>query len=1702
MPRKVKRLEGPTFREKLRTRPRQSARHPFIVIALISIPLLAADRPAENPRAPVTSLSEIRRLIEEKLVDLPVDVRAVATYFDATSHLLDIQEGNHGMYVDLGKLTPVIEVGQQVRIEGLEKPYGIRASRVVPLGPTNFPPPYELDFKHPPSWGDVTRWTEAKGVIHSIHVENNRLSLEIVARGYNLKASILKFPAVDSTQWIDAEVRAFGVCSGTPGPKGHPAHLLLLVNKLSDIHLVTPPPSDPYAVKARAIGTISAEVAREPVIHRLLVRGTIASREHTQMILQDKTGSIRVVTDVARFLPPGTHLEVLGFPEMDHRGLFLGDTKFRVIATPLRGEPTIAAMRGQQKVPPVLTQVRQVRGLTTQEAERAIPVTLRGVVTYYGGPGWEMFVQDPTGGIYVDTGDTPYSVHSGDLVELRGHTASGFAPEIKSDEIHALGKEAMPSTRPATFAALATGKEDSQWVEIDGVVRNVRETENQTNLDLAMEGGRVTVRLPEWDPAAKMLVDAKVRLRGACGAVFNRNEQLIGLNLYVPDLDFVDVESMPSGDPFGLPVTPVRKILQFSSSRTRSHRVRVQGEVTLDWPGRLLVIQQEGEGLKVETQQNILLKVGDRVDVVGFPAISGYSPILEDAIYRILGEDKVTRRPARISAQQARDGKYDDSLVEIDARVIDRAVTPNAYALVLQSGSEMFMAELEAVKAAVKMPSIPVGATVRVVGVCAVRVDSEGVPQSFSLLLPTPSDISILSRPSWWTSQHTGVVLGSMGFIIVASFLWVTLLRRRVRKQTDLIAVRLRHEAQQDERYRKLFEKANDFVFTCDAEGRVASLNRSGERLLLRPRDAVLGHEITEFLTPESAAAFRNILHSERYDDLSNTLEIELLTEVGERVPVEVSLQPILNGGRAAGWQGIARDITERRHAESILAAERNLLRALMDNVPDAIYFKDRDSRFVRLNQAHARLFGLDDPEKAVGQTDADFFTLEHASPALGDEQEIMRTGQAIVSKVEKETWPDGHVTWASTTKMPWRDRDGNIVGTFGISRDITGLLQFEEELRVAKEAAESASRTKSEFLANMSHEIRTPMNGIIGMTDLALDTPLTSEQREYLTMVKDSADSLLAVINDVLDFSKIEAGKLTLDPVEFDLEDLLSNTVRLLSVRASQKGLEVALRAEVGVPERVVGDAGRVRQVLINLIGNAIKFTEHGEVVVRVEVEWSRAQEIILHFSVRDTGIGIALEKQKGIFEAFTQADSSTTRKYGGTGLGLSISSRLVEMMGGRIWVGSAPGQGSTFHFTSKFSLPKPQDVKTTLRETVSLEGLRVLVVDDNATNRKILDAMLKHWLMAPQLESSGAEGLRALEGSKASGTPFPLVILDAQMPGMDGFMLAERIRQDPRLAGATIMMLTSAGQRGDVARCRELGISVYLVKPIRQSELLEAILAALGKPAASVTQTKVITRHTLRENRRKLQILLAEDNVMNQQLAMRLLEKRGHYVTVAADGKEALALLKSAKFDVALMDVQMPVMDGFEATRAIRQEERRTEKHLPIVAITAHALQGDRERCLAVGMDAYVSKPIRGDELIAMVEELSKLGSLPSGRPLATAPEPLFDRGEALSRLQGDEQLLAELAQLFLKQYPSQLDEIRKAVEQGDFTKVERTAHSIKGAVSNFGARRAFNAAFELEKAGRAGNAGEFVSLTTALEVEMESLKCELSQLVAEKA
>ncbi|MBZ5639720.1 MAG: response regulator [Acidobacteriia bacterium] len=815
------------------------------------------------------------------------------------------------------------------------------------------------------------------------------------------------------------------------------------------------------------------------------------------------------------------------------------------------------------------------------------------------------------------------------------------------------------------------------------------------------------------------------------------------------------------------------------------------------------------------------------------------------------------------------------------------------------------------------------------------------------------------------------------------------------------------------------------------------------------------------------------------------------------------------------------------RMAENLggTTVSKNYFDGIIRSLMDALVVIRPDATIEMVNRAALRLTGFEEGE-LIGRPVRMLFGSE--CPVDASLERLVRDG-SLSDQESVVVARDGRRIDVSFSASDMRDRDGRTRGYVMVAQDITSRKRTEEELRryyaaveearveaekqaealarqaealaEARNAALEAARLKSEFLANMSHEIRTPMNGVIGMTDLALGTDLNSEQREYLETIKVSADSLLTLLNDILDLSKVEAGRLDLESTPFSLRHNLRDTLKTLAFRAQQKGLELTCHVRPGVPDALVGDPGRLRQVLVNLVGNAVKFTERGEVVVEVAVEERAEDDVVVRYSVTDTGIGIPEALRELIFEPFSQADGSTTRKYGGTGLGLAIAARLVDMLRGRIWVESAVGEGSIFQFTARFALGTEEAVSAPRVGAASLRGLHALVVDDNATNRRVFVEMLRGWDMRPAEAESGLAALATLEKAREAGDPFALALLDGLMPGMDGFDLAERIRRDERIAATKLLLLTSAGRPGDGARCRQIGVSGYLTKPVVGLDLLEAVRGVLAADGAAGSEG-LVTRHSLQEARRSLSILLAEDNPINQLVASRMLEKSGHTVVTVGDGRQVLAALERERFDLVLMDVQMPCMDGFEATAALRAKEKASGGHVPVIALTAHALKGDSERCLAAGMDGYVAKPIRQDKLFGEIERLLSSAPVPPA-PAEGADVPpgvvVVDVEDVMERVRSDASLLGELVEMFREDAPRLVEELRGHLLRADAAGVERTAHKLKGALGALSAVAAREIAGRLETLGREGNVAEGTEALPALEREIERLMPALAALVA---
>jgi len=892
---------------------------------------------------------------------------------------------------------------------------------------------------------------------------------------------------------------------------------------------------------------------------------------------------------------------------------------------------------------------------------------------------------------------------------------------------------------------------------------------------------------------------------------------------------------------------------------------------------------------------------------------------------------------------------------------------------------------------------------------------------------------------------------------------------------------------QAEQTSQEIINRLEDGYFELDLKGTHVRVNDAYCRITGRSAAELLGSNYRQFIVDAGRAkatydAFRRVFET---GAPLPAFEYAFADRDGTARFVEdsVSLRRDANG-KPDGFIGIRRDCTDRKHGADRLRQSEEHYRTILETIEEGYFEVDWDGHYRFVNDAFCRITGYAAHE-LIGQSYKRFFDPATIQMLFEAYNRVYRTQEPLKSLEYALITKDGTKKYVEESVTLKRDASGQAERFMGIRRDCTERHVAADEIAKAKEAAEYANRAKSQFLANMSHEIRTPMNGIIGMTELVLGTELTPYQAECLATVKSSAVSLLAILNDILDFSKIESRKLELESVPFSLVELVNDVLKPIAVAAHQKGLEIAADISADVPVGIIGDPVRLKQILTNLVGNAVKFTERGEVLIRVRSAPRLSDKTVLHFVVSDTGIGIPTDKHRAIFEAFSQADGSTTRRFGGTGLGLAISSTLVRLMGGEISVQSLPGKGSTFEFAVAFDTTT--DVPASPVYTPRLIGMRVLVVDDNNVNRQILETQLTRWRMKPVSVDGGQAALQVLQRAAHDHDPFGLVLLDAHMPDLDGFNVAEEIGKRPEIAGSTIMMLSSGGEYGDTSRCRELGIAAYLTKPVKQSDLFDAICRIVEGPVASMVEAAPrpgVTPASVRP----LKILLAEDNVINQRVAVGLLSKRGHRVTVANNGLEALAALDQQAFDVVLMDVQMPEMGGFEASAAIRERERRTGGHLRIVAMTAHAMSGDRERCLAAGMDDYLAKPIDPPLLFATLEGADMSGG---GKPLV----PAVDRDALLARLGGDEELLRDVVRLFLTDCPQRLAAITTAVERRDAERLRAEAHALKGAASNMSAADVVEAARTLERMGADGTlegaAAALRQLSSAADAAVELLK-----------
>lgn len=967
----------------------------------------------------------------------------------------------------------------------------------------------------------------------------------------------------------------------------------------------------------------------------------------------------------------------------------------------------------------------------------------------------------------------------------------------------------------------------------------------------------------------------------------------------------------------------------------------------------------------------------------------------------------------------------------------------------------------------------------------------------------------------WWPAYRFAALLKLMAALVS----WATLLSfipfisRTFSGNTwsDLqLQITRRQEVEQQLReaeaaHRSMVESLPLHLFRKDLQGRFVEVNKRLANIIGKPQEELIGKTDFDLFPELEARKYRR--DDERVWNEGVVIEdVEEQTLPDGRITyVQVLKAPVRDAaGAIIGVQGMFWDVTERKHAEDARRLADERFRRLVNSSLIGVMVADLQGAILDANDALLNMVGYHREDVQAGRFRWDALTPpEWRAADLRAIEHLNATGSCPPWEKEFIHRLGHHVpVMIGVTMLP--EEQGRCI-CFVL--DITERKRFERELREAKDVADAANQAKSLFLANMSHEVRTPMNAVIGLTELVLKSSLAPQQTEYLKLVLESAESLLGIINDILDFSKIEAGRMMLAIEPFWLRDCIVDAIRPFSLRAHQKGIELAYDVDSSVPDAVLGDAGRLRQVLTNLVGNALKFTERGEIVVKVDAQELGDRSTVLHFAVSDSGVGIPPEKLRTIFEAFEQADASTTRQYGGTGLGLAIAERFVHLMGGRIWCESEVGQGSTFHFTSRLTIADPELMPPQRRTAALPRDFKILVVDDYAVNRRIVLEMLKNWGLAGDEVKGARDALTKLREADEAGEPYKLLLTDLNMPEVDGYTLVEKVQQQYGEERPKIILLTSGERSDETERRQRLAIDAHLLKPIKQSDLFDAIAEVLGE--AAVPQQIDDQLPSLPP----LDVLLVEDSLVNQKLALGVLGQFGHRVTVAGNGREAVEITASRDFDVVLMDVQMPEMDGLEATRLIRQREQGSERHIPIIAMTAHALTGDRERCLASGMDEYLSKPIRPRQLVEMIAlatgKAMIVGPTAPAEPVAAPPEPeptqgsttrLVDWELALAATAGDKDLLCELIEAYFLERPRLQRELDDSLERTDFELMHRAAHTIKGSMRLFGATRPLELAFTLEQLGRKKEVDGAMGLRDQLMAELEKLHPVLVDYVRE--
>jgi len=1231
----------------------------------------------------------------------------------------------------------------------------------------------------------------------------------------------------------DALVQATGVYLFKADPTGSLDTADLWVSSPEKVEVLGSLKTDPrFSLQATPI----EKLPRVRSGQLIRVEGTVTRfTPGREMVIRDESGQLELKTAQVHPAKVGDRVEAIGYTWINGTEWTLRRGLFRIMES----------ANGSQVLPaiPKLRVIEQILELTPQQAAQGYPVQIRGVVLWSAPESPFFVLQDSSGSICVqrDNMQNPTPSLANDVV-VEGFTKVGaFAPAVQLLRLDVAGNVTLPEAKPVTLEQTLTGVEENQWVEMTGYLREIKNEGPWTYLTLVTAAGEFTARLPSSDEVKKLL-GAVVRIQGVCIATANEAHQLTGVNLFVPSGYYVQVDEPAPADPFKVSARTIASLRQYSTLKASNRRVRLAGIVLHQVLGRYVLIQDDSDGLLVLSRSMEPLSPGNCIEVVGFLGRESSRVVLREAIYRKTSTGKEPTPLHLMNPEQA-NATLHDHLVAITGTLVDKSIRDNNIHLTIQTRDRVFEAILE------RRPNSEIsgewlsGSELRVTGVYEIEVDEDRQPYAYHLLLRSPADVVVITKPSWWTTRHAVLVAGGTFGCILLAIGWAVALRRRVKKQMVQIRIQLEKETHLEAQYRDIFESANDFIFTIDPSGRFTSFNTAGEKMTDYSREQALQMNFRDLLMPEDVEGTLPLLEQMQKKDAPVTFQRRFRTRTGGVTWAETNIQLIFKSDVAIGMLGVVRDINERK--------------------------------------------------------------------------------------------------------------------------------QIEEALRQARDNAETTTRAKSAFLANMSHEIRTPMNGVIGMSNLLLDTKLNPEQRDLAETVRHSAESLLTILNDILDFSKIEAGRLQFDTIDFDLREMVDGTLDLLSARAQEKKLELGALIPHDLPCQVRGDPGRLRQILLNLLSNALKFTEKGEVFLSLSLEQETDLGVRVLFKISDTGIGLTDEVKARLFKPFSQADETTTRKYGGTGLGLAISKQIVELMDGHIGVESRLNEGSTFWFSVLLAKQQGQEAAPLDSSLDKLKEVPVLVIDQNKTNCKILQHYLGAWQMNVRFASSKDTALSILRKAEDSHHRIQILIINHHLEEINGIELAPQLRQQPTHHAVLMVLLTSLEQQFSKEELAAAGILCALSTPIRRSELQHAMLKAMkpGQASASPDPATIDTNSSVVQPvSRQLRILVAEDNIVNQRVTTRQLSKLGHKTEVAANGLEVLSTLEKNDFDVVLMDCQMPEMDGYEATRRIRQHSRLASQW--IIAMTANAMIGDRETCMEAGMNDYITKPTRMQDLVRALQ------------------------------------------------------------------------------------------------------------------------------------